>query len=96
MGADDREIHIENYDPMSIYAELAVRTIEEPDYHGVSVETMFDHNGLYMTLRDKYGSSRSVRLVLVPEQPPSDVQDAPLESRQEPNLLGAVVNRLRR
>ena len=64
MGADDRKIHIESYDAMSLHAELAVRTIEERDYDGVSVATMFDHNGLYMTLRDKYGSSRSVRLVL--------------------------------
>lgn len=45
MGADDREIHIESYDAMSISAELAVRTIEERDYDGVSLETMFDHNG---------------------------------------------------
>ncbi len=92
MGADDREIHIEKFGPMSIYCELAVRTIEEPDYDGVSIETTFDHDGLYVTFRDKYGSSRSVRLVLAPDARPSDAQDAPRESRSEANLPATLGN----
>jgi len=81
MGADDREIHIEKFDPMAIHCELAIRMDEAPDPNGVSVETTFDHDGLYATLRDKYGTSRSVRLVLAPDEPPSAVQDAPLQAR---------------
>ena len=104
MGADDREVHVDQFDPMAIYAELAVRTIEEPDHAGVSVETMFDHQGLYVTLRDKYGSSRFVRLVAAQELPPSDIQDAPRPKVHDAlsagtsasNPVAALANRLRR
>ncbi len=96
MGADDREIHIENFDPMSIYGELAVRTDEAPDPNGVSVETMFDFDGLYVTLRDKYGSSRSVRLVVAPDEPVASPPEAVTESHPATNPAVSLGNWFRR
>ncbi len=72
MGADDGEVRVEDFDPRAIYAELAVRTNVVPDDAGVSVQALFDYDGLQVSFRDAYGGSRSVRLVLAREQTVAD------------------------
>ena len=73
VGADDRDVRVEEMDAASIYCELAVRTDGLADTHGVSVEASWDDNGLYVTLRDIRGDRRSVRLVAASEDPVVDV-----------------------
>ena len=73
MGADDRDVRVENLDAASIYSELAVRTDGVADINGVSVEASWDDNGLYVTLQYTRGDRRSIRLVAAPEDLVVDV-----------------------
>jgi len=76
VGADDRDIRVENMDAASIYCELAVRTDGVPDTNGVSVEASWDDKGLYVTLQDTHGARRSARLVIAPDEPVVNVARA--------------------
>lgn len=85
MGADDREVHAERFDAESIYSELAVRIDVATDANGVSVEALWDRDGLHVIIGDKYGSSRSVRLVVAPELPVTDAPVTAVKSPQDAN-----------